>query len=73
MTKRKALSDQIRAAIDASGLSRYRICQEIELDQATMSKFMAGRSGLALPTLDRLAELLDLRLVVGNKTRSRRP
>lgn len=59
----KKLSDQIRAAVDASGMSRYRICQEIGLSQAAMSRFMAGKSGLSMDSLDRLADLLGLAVV----------
>jgi plasmid maintenance system antidote protein VapI len=58
-----ALSQQLRDAIDASGMSRYRICKEIGLAESTMSRFMAGRRGLALTTVDRLGEVLGLRLV----------
>jgi plasmid maintenance system antidote protein VapI len=61
------LTDQLRQAIDASGMSRYRICKSIDLDQATMSKFMKGRQGLALDTLDRLGELMGLKLVATKK------
>ncbi len=53
-------SDQVRDAVDASGMSRYRICAEIGADQGAMSKFMAGKTGLSMDTLDRLAELLGL-------------
>ena len=56
------LSQQLREAIDASGMSRYRICKEIGLPEGTMSHFMAGHCGLALTTVDRLGELLGLRL-----------
>ena len=56
-------SDQIRDAVDASGMSRYRICKEIGLSQPTMSRFMAGRSGLSMESLDRLADLLGLAVV----------
>ena len=59
------LSDQVRQAIEASGLSRYRICKSIGLDQSTMSRFMAGTGGLSLETLDALSELLRLRVVGG--------
>ena len=62
---RVRLSDQIRDAIDRSGMSRYRICQLIGLDKSVMSRFMAGRCGLSVDTLDRLGELLDLRVEAG--------
>jgi ribosome-binding protein aMBF1 (putative translation factor) len=53
-------SDQIRAAVDVSGMSRYCICKRIGLPESSMSRFMSGKSGLSLETLDRLAELLKL-------------
>jgi hypothetical protein len=58
------LSDQIRKAVDASGLSRYRIAKEIGVAESTMSRFMAG-SGLEMTNLDRLADLLGLNITVG--------
>ncbi len=61
--RHERFSDQIRAAVDASGMSRYRICREIGLSQPTMSRFMAGKSGLSMESLDRLAELLGLAVV----------
>jgi transcriptional regulator with XRE-family HTH domain len=63
MKKVRRFSDQIRAAVDSSGLSRYRICHEIGLNQGAMSRFMAGKGGLSMDTLDRLAELLGLEIV----------
>jgi transcriptional regulator with XRE-family HTH domain len=62
--KHKRFSDQIRDAITASKLSRYRICADIGLSQAAMSRFMNGKGGLSLETVDRLADLLKLRVVV---------
>jgi transcriptional regulator with XRE-family HTH domain len=58
--KRIRFSDQIRRAVDSSGMSRYRICKEAGIDQATFSRFMAGKVGMALPTLDALADVLGL-------------
>jgi ribosome-binding protein aMBF1 (putative translation factor) len=57
------LSDQLRAAIDASGMSRYAVAKAISLDQSTMSRFMSGKSGLAVETIDKLGRLLGLKLV----------
>jgi len=65
--RRPKLSDQIRRAIDASGLSRYRICMEIGLDQAVLSRFMQGKSGLSVKTLDALADILRLEIVQRGK------
>ena len=64
-TERKTISQQLREAIDASGMSRYRICKEIGLPESTMSQFMTGKTGLALKTVDRVGELLGLRVVAG--------
>ena len=57
--QRIKLSDQIRQAVDASGMSRYRISKELGIAESTMSRFMAG-SGLLLDNLDALADLLEL-------------
>jgi len=67
--RRTKLSDQVRQAIDASGVSRYRICMEIRLDQAVMSRFMDGRSGLSVQNLDALADVLGLDLVARGPVR----
>jgi transcriptional regulator with XRE-family HTH domain len=65
--QRVKLSNQVRRAVDASGLSRYRICKEIGLDQSTLSYFMHGKGGLAIATLDALADLLRLDIVASGK------
>jgi transcriptional regulator with XRE-family HTH domain len=67
--KRKRFSDEIRAAIDAAGQSRYQVCMTIGLDQGAMSKFMSGKAGLSLAYLDKLADELDLHVVAGRKRR----
>jgi len=64
MSKRKSkLGDQIRAAVDASGVSRYAICKATGIDQASFSRFMKGHIGLTLANLDALADTLNLRVV----------
>jgi transcriptional regulator with XRE-family HTH domain len=65
--QRMKLSDQVRRAVIASGLSRYRICKELGIAQSTMSWFMQGKGGLSMERLDSLAELLDLNITVGKR------
>lgn len=67
--KRVKLSDQIRRAVDESGLSRYAICKGAGIDQATFSRFMRGQVGLSLPTLDELADVLGLNIVASGQRR----
>ena len=65
--RRTKLSDEVRAAVDASGFSRYRIAKELDISESTMSRFMNGRAGLSMEYLDRLAELLGLHIVAEPK------
>jgi len=69
MPKVPKLSDQVRAAIDASGLSRYRIGKDLGIDEATLSRFMSGGRGLRMNVLDRLSVYLELRIVAGKRRR----
>ena len=61
--KPPTFSDQIRAAIDAGSVSRYRICKTAGLSEATMSRFMSGKGGLSMEMLDRIGRMLHLRVV----------
>jgi hypothetical protein len=59
----KRFSDQIRDAVDASGMSRYAICKAIGFNQGAMSRFMSGNGGLSMDVMDKLADLLGLAVV----------
>lgn len=61
------ISDQLRQAIDASGLSRYQIAQETGISQAALSQFYNGHRGLAMWAVDALGECLKIKLVLGRK------
>jgi len=65
----KKLSEQLRAAIDASEMTRYRIALEAEIDHATLSRFMNSKGGLSVDSMDRLAETLGLELVAKRRPR----
>ena len=58
------LSDQIRQAIDDSGLTRYRIAQDTGIDESALAKFYNGQRGFNSETLDVLGEYLGLRIVM---------
>ena len=58
----KTLTDQIREAVKQSDLTRYEICRQTGIDKSSMSKFVSGERGLSLTHLDKLAELLGLRI-----------
>jgi predicted XRE-type DNA-binding protein len=60
--RRNTLSDQIRQAVDESGMSRYRICKELDISESNMSRFMSG-GWLGQENINALADLLDLDLV----------
>jgi transcriptional regulator with XRE-family HTH domain len=70
--QRAKLSEQIRAAVDASGMSRYRICKELGIAESTMSRFMSGQGGLSMEVLDALAALLGLTIKFPRRQRTER-
>ena len=69
--QRSLLTGQVRRAIADSGLSRYAISKASGVDQAALSRFMAGKVGLTLTSLDALADVLNLRIVVGKPKRQK--
>ncbi len=58
------LSDEIREAVKASGMSRYAIAKALGIAESTMSRFMSGKGGLSMEYIDLLGELLGLHIVV---------
>ena len=61
--QRLSLSDELRQAIERSGVSRYSIWQQTGIDQGSLSKFMDGERGLGMESIDQIAELLGLHIV----------
>jgi hypothetical protein len=62
-------TEQLRRAIRESGMSRYAIWKGSGVDQATLSKFMSGRHGLSLESVEKLVEVLGLTLTTQKKRR----
>jgi len=59
------LTDQLRQAIDDSGLTRYEIAKEAGIDESALAKFYNGRRGLSMEGLNALGEFLQLKITLG--------
>lgn len=65
--QRLSLSDELRQAIERSGVSRYSIWQQTGIDQGSLSKFMDGERGLGMESIDKLADLLGLHIAAKSR------
>jgi transcriptional regulator with XRE-family HTH domain len=63
--KRVKLSDQIRQAASKYKTSQRRLAVAAGIDPAALCRFVRGERGLMLPSLDALADTLDLHITVG--------
>jgi len=65
-TKRRAetFSKQLRRIIAESEMSRNQICLAAEIDPSHLHRFVHGTGRLTNETIDRLAEVLRLRVVI---------
>ncbi len=63
----KLVSDQIRQAIDDSGLTRYRIAQETGISETALALFYNGQRGLSMKALNALGEFLAIESHLGRK------
>jgi hypothetical protein len=65
MVKRyRQFTDQMRWAVREAPVTRYAISKQTGIDEGNLSRFVAGKSGLSLVALDKLAKLLGWKLVV---------
>jgi transcriptional regulator with XRE-family HTH domain len=66
------LSEQLRAAIEKAGVSRYEISKATGVSQSTLSKFVLGtRPGLSFDAMDRVGEYLGLVIVKKSQPKKR--
>jgi transcriptional regulator with XRE-family HTH domain len=63
------LSDQIRVAVESSGVSAYRISADTGIDKAALSRFLSGERGLSLDSLDLLAGYFGMSIVLPSKSK----
>ena len=60
--RQTTFSEQLREAIRQEERSRYRISLETGIPQGQLSRFVNGKGGLSIRSIDRICSLLDLRL-----------
>ncbi len=65
-------SDQLRQAIERSGLSHYAIGKAAGIDKGNLSRFMAGNVGLSLESIDKIVAVLRLKLVAESPRKTNR-
>jgi transcriptional regulator with XRE-family HTH domain len=56
------MTEVIKAAIERSGLTRYRIATDTGIGETSLMRFMRGETSLRLDRADVLAEYLGLEL-----------
>lgn len=61
--RRKTLSEQLLDAIEASGVSNYRLSKETGVSEPALSRFRRGLTVLSMPAAEAIAAYLGLRLV----------
>ncbi len=60
----KPFSSLLRQAILDSGQTRYALAFKCGVDQAVLCRFVAGKSGLNLATIDKLVEGLGIEVKI---------
>jgi transcriptional regulator with XRE-family HTH domain len=68
---KETFSALIRRAILESGESRYAIACRCGVDQAVLSRFMAGKSSLSLATIDKLVTGLGIEAKIRRTTKGK--
>ena len=66
MSKTKSkptMTDVLRAAIERSSLTRYRIAKDTGIPETSLMRFVRGETSLRLDKADALADYLGLELV----------
>jgi len=59
--------DEIRRATKSGPKTRYRLSKETGIPESQLSRLMTGEKGLSFDSLDRLAEALDLEIIIRRK------
>lgn len=67
--KKETLRHQLQRVIEASGMTVYKIAKESGVDKAQLSRFLSGKGGMTLDTIERLAPVLGIAITTTKTTR----
>ena len=70
--KRQSFSEQVRSAIENSGLTRYQIAKMSGVSQSALSRFVVDGREMNTATIDLLAETLGWSLNVEKQPNGKR-
>lgn len=70
--KPTTLTDQLRHFIEAGEMSRYELSKKSGIDKSVLSKFVHGKCGLSMQSLDTIGEILDLQITKKPKPAAKR-
>jgi len=62
-------SDQLRTEIERAPMTRYRIAKETGVPASQLSRFVNRQGGLSLESIDKVCELLGVRLTTDRPKR----
>ena len=65
--RQKGLSEQLRAIIEKSELSRYEISKRSGVDASQLHRFVKGTGRLTTDSLDKIGRVLGLRFKAENE------
>jgi ribosome-binding protein aMBF1 (putative translation factor) len=60
--KKPTFSDQVRNAINNSGMTIYRLAEETGVEASVLYRFVSGKRGFTTATLDKVSKCLGLEL-----------
>jgi transcriptional regulator with XRE-family HTH domain len=60
--KRRSLAEDMRRAIEESGITMYKLSQDSGVDRSQLSRFMRNERDLSLTVADKLCEVLGMKL-----------
>jgi transcriptional regulator with XRE-family HTH domain len=59
---RRSLAEQLRQAIEDSGITMYKLSQDSGVNRSQLSRFMRGQRDLSLAVADKFCEVLGIGL-----------